>query len=180
MLNYQKYIGFSRSDVRLYGAPICDSWILDGNPVARNAQLFKSHDGTAYTLIWDCTAGTFNWFYDQDETFQVLEGNAVLTTGTETREIGPGSVVFFPSGSRATWRIDKYIRKVAFVRQSIPKPVGLALRIWRRASRTGNELRRLMILGRAGRASGANPALCFIAAVAEALSWASAAGIAEA
>jgi uncharacterized cupin superfamily protein len=165
--------------VGLNRAPIDDNWILDGNPVARNVQLFKSRDGTAYTLIWDCTAGTFNWFYDHDETLQVLEGGAVLTIGTETREIGPGSVVFFPAGSRATWQIDSYIRKVAFVRQSIPKPVGLALKVWHRCSRTWSELRRLLRFERRSRSRAAHPALCFIPALVEACSWASAGWVSE-
>ncbi len=125
-------VSISDSDVALHSAPIKPSWHLSGAPVARNNAISKSRDGTAYTMVWDCTAGSFTWSYDCDETFYVIEGNASLTTATGKRDIGPGSIVFFPAGSEATWQVDAYIRKVAFVRQTVPTAVGVALRLWRR------------------------------------------------
>jgi uncharacterized protein len=123
---------FSGSEIALHSAPIKPSWLLSGTPVARNNAISKSRDGTAYTMVWDCTAGSFTWSYDCDETFYVIEGTASLTTRSGKRDIGPGSVVFFPAGSEATWQVDAYIRKVAFVRQTVPTAVGFALRLWRR------------------------------------------------
>lgn len=122
----------SSSNVPLQDAPIHPDWILDGDPRARNCVLSKSADGTAVTLIWDCSAGSFNWFYDTDETIHVLEGGAVLTDASGTREIAAGDVVFFPAGSQAAWRVSHYVRKVAFFRQPVPRSVGLALRAWKR------------------------------------------------
>ncbi len=124
---------FTDTAAKLAPAPINPKWILDGTPVARNALLSKSADGTASTLLWDCSEGAFNWFYDTDETIHILEGSVVLSDHKgPTRRIGPGDVVFFPAGSSARWQVEGYVRKLAFFRVAVPKPVGLALRAWRR------------------------------------------------
>ena len=122
----------SATDIALDPAPINASWILEGNPQARNRVLFKSFDGTAWTMVWECTAGRFNWFYTCDETVHVLEGSVTLTTPTGSVTIEAGNTVFFPAGSWATWQIDNYIRKVAFLRQTLPGPAGMMLRVWKR------------------------------------------------
>ena len=124
----------SSTDIDLHSAPINPNWVLEGNPQARNQMIFKSHDGTASTVIWDCTPGKFNWFYDCDETAQILEGEVSLTTEMGTRAVRAGEAIFFPCGSWATWRVDTYVRKVAFLRQTLPLPAGLALRIWKRVA----------------------------------------------
>jgi uncharacterized cupin superfamily protein len=123
------------TDVELEPAPIDPRWILEGTPRARNRLLFKSDDGTATTMIWDCTAGTFNWFYDRDETAYITEGGVILTTATGIRAVATGDAIFFPAGSQATWQVDRYIRKVAFHRQTIPTAAGFALRVWKQLLR---------------------------------------------
>jgi len=121
----------SRSDLQLQPAPIDPSWIHEGLPQARNLMVSKSRDGSALTLLWECTAGVFTWRYDADETLHVLEGEAILyeEDGSE-RRIAAGDLVFFPAGARVTWRIERYIRKVAFFRKTLPTPVALPLRLW--------------------------------------------------
>ena len=42
--------------------------------MARVKSLSRSGDDTAWTDIWDCTAGTFEWRYEIDETVHILEG----------------------------------------------------------------------------------------------------------
>ena len=122
-------IVFSNVAVDLKPAPIKPDWILGGNPVARNACLSTSHDRTATTLVWECTAGSFKWIYDTDETIHILEGSVLLRDGDgPVRRIGPGDVVFFPKGSVAHWQVEGYVRKLAFFRRALPKPVGLAVR----------------------------------------------------
>src|SRR5690242_805051 len=112
-------------------ASVVPSWILTGKPETRAKQLSRSKDRTSYTMVWDCTAGRFNWHYDVDETLVVLSGEAFVTyDGGEESRIGPGDVVFFPAGCTATWRVTNYIRKVAFLRQPIPPPVALGVRAW--------------------------------------------------
>ena len=70
------------TDVELRSAPIEPSWIIEGHPMARNALLSRSEDGTASTIVWECTEGKFNWYYDIDETIHILEGSIVLESDT--------------------------------------------------------------------------------------------------
>ncbi|HUZ33513.1 MAG TPA: cupin domain-containing protein [Xanthobacteraceae bacterium] len=99
-------------------APIRADWIIDGNPVARNRFLSKSDDGTASSYIWDCTAGRFNWQYDIDETVYILEGSVTIKDNHQpaVHTLTGGDTVFFPAGSSAEWTINRYVRKVAFLR----------------------------------------------------------------
>lgn len=59
-------------------SPIEPSWVIEGNPEARSRLLSKSRCGTAWTVIWSCTEGKFNWHYDFDETVVILEGSSWL------------------------------------------------------------------------------------------------------
>ena len=135
-MNAASKIEFGVGAVALQPSPIRPEWILEGAPVARNAVLSRSADGGACTLIWDCTAGLFNWFYEIDETVYVLEGAVVVRdeTGAEHR-LGTGDTAFFPAGSRAVWRVDSYVRKVAFCRNPIPLPIMFAARVVRKLAR---------------------------------------------
>jgi uncharacterized protein len=109
-------------EVSLNPSPIYDEWILEGNPVARNHILSQSADGTATTLVWDCTAGRFNWVYDIDETVYVIEGGVtVKDTSGAIRRLSAGDTIFFPAGSRAEWHVENYIRKIAFCRKPLPR-----------------------------------------------------------
>ncbi len=119
----------SPTDLALKPAPIRPEWIIEGQPAARNRVISKSDDGTALTLLWDCSAGRFNWIYDTDETLYILEGEATLTDQNGVRTFKAGDVVFFPAGSAAEWHVERYIRKVAVFRYALPKPVGLAVRL---------------------------------------------------
>ena len=120
------------SDGMLRPAPIPPLWVVQGRPTASNRILSRSKDRMAITVIWDCTAGMFNWFYDSEETIYVLEGSATLTVDGMLQPIGPGSVVVFPAGSQALWEVDHYIRKLAVFRQPVPQPLSLCMRVWRR------------------------------------------------
>jgi uncharacterized cupin superfamily protein len=127
-------IEFAASKVELAPLPIQPSWILQGSPVARYRVISRSSDATARTVIWDCTAGRFNWFYDIDETVYVLEGAASIKdsmTG-QSRLVSAGESVLFRAGSQAEWTVDNYIRKVAFFRNPVPGFALLAIRIVRK------------------------------------------------
>ncbi|GJD49473.1 hypothetical protein OPKNFCMD_2204 [Methylobacterium crusticola] len=120
---------YSPSDVPLKPAPINPHWVRAGNPLARNTVLSRSQDGTASTIIWDCTAGEFVWHYDIDETIYFLEGSAVIgDAANPARRFVPGDVLFLPKGAVAHWQVDNYVRKVAFCRRVQPRLVGHALR----------------------------------------------------
>ena len=97
-------------------APIPQGWILEGSPVARKKHLARSSDQLAATLMWDCTAGRFNWFYDTDEVIHVLEGSVVIEDDAGvSRRLQAGDTFLFPAGSRYLWTVSDYIRKVAFL-----------------------------------------------------------------
>jgi len=123
-------------------APIPRDWILNGTPEARSKELARSDDRTSHSMVWECTAGRFNWHYNKDETFVVISGEAFITNGQgEERRLGPGDVVFFPAGTSSTWRVPRYIKKVAILRHTMPRPLGFGVLAW-------NLLRRIVGLMR--------------------------------
>lgn len=123
----------SPANVELNPEPIPQEWMLSGAPVARSRNLVRSHDWTSTVVVWDCTAGSFRWHYNQDEAILVISGEAflVLENGAE-RRFGPGDVGFFPAGTTCTWRVADYIRKVAVLRESMWRPLGFCLKIWKK------------------------------------------------
>ena len=124
----------SSVSVELKPAPIVPDWVRGGDPVARAAEISRSADGTAFTVIWECTGGKFDWTYDFDETIHILEGSIVLhDCGNAPTRLGPGDVVFFPKGSQVSWEVEGYVKKVAFFRKVVPNPLTGAYRLLRRA-----------------------------------------------
>lgn len=100
----------------LAASPIPRAWILEGNPVARKKQLARSSDRLAGAFMWDCTAGRFNWFYDEDEVIHVLEGSVVIEDASGARQrLQAGDTFLCPAGSRYLWTVSSYIRKIAFL-----------------------------------------------------------------
>ena len=92
-------------------AAVTPDWVLNGMPETRSKKLARSHDRTSHVMVWDCTAGHFNWYYDKDETLVVISGEAFITNEKgEERQLGPGDVVFFPAGTSSTWRVPCYIK----------------------------------------------------------------------
>ena len=113
-------------------APINPAWIREGNPVARAAELSRSADGTAFTVVWECTAGKFDWTYHLDETIYITEGSVILSdAGNPPRRLGPGDVVFFPKGSQVSWEVTGRVRKVAYFRRVMPNPINSLFRLAR-------------------------------------------------
>ncbi len=138
-----KPIVHGKTSVELQSAPIQSDWVLEGNPVARNALLARSHDGAACTLIWDCTPGKFEWHYSIDETIHILEGSVLLDDGVAPeRRLGPGDVVFFPAGAVVRWTVESQVRKLAFFRRQMPMPVAAMTRAASSAKRWFRRSRR--------------------------------------
>jgi uncharacterized cupin superfamily protein len=116
-------------NVDLKSTPIEPSWILEGNPQARSHVLSTSADGAATTVIWSCTEGKFNWYYDVDETIVILEGSIVLESeGMPSKRYGVDDVIFFRNGAHAKWHVEGHVKKVAFFRHTSPFGLGLAVR----------------------------------------------------
>jgi len=123
--------------VKLTPRPIEPSWIIEGNPCAQWCVLSKSADGLASTLVWECSEGRFNWYYDFDETILILEGSIVLESDAmRPTRYGPGDVIFFRNGAHARWRVEGRVRKLAFCRTTQPFVLGFALRAFNKIKRT--------------------------------------------
>ena len=127
----------------LKNCPINPEWILEGQPKTRMAVLSDgSSDASAFTVMWDCSAGRFNWFYSIDETVFILEGDVTLTFPSgATRRLSPGSSYFFARGTQAQWQVDNYVRKVAFCHEPLSAKVFTikrAFRAMKRAIRPGS------------------------------------------
>jgi uncharacterized cupin superfamily protein len=124
------------TSVEMRPSPIVAGWIREGNPVARVGQLSRSSDLTATTLVWDCTAGKFDWTYDCDETVYIIDGHIVLSDdGNAPKRLGPGDVVFFPKGAQVSWHVESYVRKVATLHKVLPGPAVAVLKALRQVKR---------------------------------------------
>jgi len=111
-------------------APINPDWIISGEPQARMADHSRSGDRASYTALWDCTAGTFRWFFAWDETVNILEGEVHVTAEDGSIHVlRAGDVAYFKAGTWATWRVDDYVRKVAFLRRPFPMPIAFVYRV---------------------------------------------------
>ncbi len=117
-------------DVELTARPIEPSWIIEGEPRASACNISQSADGLATTIVWHCTEGKFNWYYDFDETILILEGSIVLENDTmRPTRYGPGDVIFFKDGAHAKWHVEGHVKKLAFCRKTQPAWLGFALRV---------------------------------------------------
>jgi uncharacterized cupin superfamily protein len=120
-------------DVVFKPAPISPDHVLAGDPVARNSVQYVSADKLQITLIWHCTAGSFRWFYDEDETCLILDGGMTLYFDDGTQATcGPGDLVVFPAGTTCVWVIEKEVRKAAFFREPSPQVFALPTRVMRK------------------------------------------------
>lgn len=112
-------------------APIFPDWVLNGTPSTRTWNVTKSHDRRSNIVVWECTAGSFEWHYDSDETVVLVAGEVFITNEKgEERRLGPGDLAFFPAGSSCRWRVPEYVRKVAVLRQTTWLPLALVLWTW--------------------------------------------------
>jgi uncharacterized cupin superfamily protein len=122
--------------VNLTPRPIEPSWIIEGNPVAQCCVLSKSADGLASTMVWQCSEGKFDWYYDFDETILILEGSIVLENDTmNPTRYSAGDVIFFKDGAHARWHVEGHVRKLAFCRTTQPMLLGFALRVFKKLKR---------------------------------------------
>jgi uncharacterized cupin superfamily protein len=133
------------ADQPLGSAPIEPDWITAGNPQARNRVLSTASDGSAWTMLWDCSAGSFRWHYKFDETIHFLEGNALITCRDGlTRRFGAGDMLFCPAGSVAHWHVEDHVKKLAFCHVPAPRLLRLPLKALRYLNKAaGKGLRQL-------------------------------------
>ncbi len=111
-------------------APIDPAWVIRGIPIARAADHSTSTDEACTTAVWDCTAGEFKWYFNWDETVVIQEGEVHVTAEDGTsRLLSAGDIAYFRGGTWATWRIDSYVRKIAFLRKPFPEPLAILYRL---------------------------------------------------
>lgn len=123
----------STATVEMRSAPIDPSRVIEGSPVARTGAISRSADGRSWTDVWDCTAGRFDWQYDVDETVHILEGGAHVVDANGTHwDLRPGDVVTFRVGTSARWHVPRYVRKVAFCSEVMPRPLTALMDVERR------------------------------------------------
>lgn len=116
--------------VELKPAPINPDWILEGDPQARLANHSQSADEASSTAVWDCTAGSFRWYFGWDETVVIQEGEVQVTAEDGVvRILRAGDIAYFKGGTWATWRIETYVRKIAFLRKPFPEPLASLYRL---------------------------------------------------
>jgi uncharacterized cupin superfamily protein len=104
---------------------------LAGTPAARSKILARSRDRTSCIMVWECTAGRFNWDYCVDETVVIISGEVFISTEEgEERRLGQGDMGFFPAGSSCVWHVKDHIKKIAFLRHDLPPLLGLGVKCW--------------------------------------------------
>ncbi|TWT04024.1 DUF861 domain-containing protein [Reyranella sp. CPCC 100927] len=130
---------------QLSSTPINPDWIIDGSPAARTASLSRSADGSVWTDLWECTAGSFHWHYSINETIHIVDGAAVITDRDGTVwHVKAGDVIQFLVGTKAHWHIPQYVRKVAFCSKPLYGPAATLLRVQERIGNVaGRVIRRI-------------------------------------
>jgi uncharacterized protein len=129
----QSRIEYSRIDnLELNPGAISSDWIIAGDPKVRSALISQTADGEAFTVVWECSEGTFRWNYTCDETIHFIEGSVTFDDGSGVlRCVGPGDVVYFPKGSSVIWNVKTPVRKLAICRKVLPGPLGASIRYLR-------------------------------------------------
>jgi hypothetical protein len=129
-------LSVSLADVQLEAGSIPQEWLLSGDPETRSKLLVRSHDWIANVVVWECGAVSYKWHYNQDEAYLVLSGEGFMTDdrGIE-RRFGPGDVAYFPAGTNTTWRHPDHFKKVAFLKESVTRPIGFGLKVWNKLLR---------------------------------------------
>lgn len=60
---------------------------------------------------WSCEASIFNWYFDEEETCLILEGEATVKYEGGEVSFKEGDLVIFPKGMQSTWEVSKPIKK---------------------------------------------------------------------
>ncbi len=86
--------------------------VREGKPRSKTQWISRSSDGGVATGIWECSAGTFGWYFAVDEIVHVLDGEATVTHDGKKVELKAGSVAYFPIGAQTEWCVPRRLRKL--------------------------------------------------------------------
>jgi uncharacterized cupin superfamily protein len=110
--------------------PIAPEDIICGEPRARSHTWAVSADQTTTHWLWDCTAGSFRWWFGFDETVSIVEGSVhVHVEGEEPITLHTGDAAYFPAGRWSIWTVDDYVRKHAVLRVPVPRPMAFSAKV---------------------------------------------------
>jgi uncharacterized cupin superfamily protein len=110
--------------------PIRPDDVVSGEPRARSRTWAVSADGTTSHWMWDCSAGSFRWWFGFDETVCIVEGSVrVEVDGEEPVDLSVGDAAYFPAGRWSTWTVEDYVRKQAVLRVPVPRSMSYVARV---------------------------------------------------
>lgn len=116
--------------------PVSPQLVKTGIPIMRTWRVVRSHDLTSDVVVWECSAGVFECRYSQDETLMVISGEAFIRDEKgQERRLGPGDLGFFPAGTSCIWRVPDRVRKIAVLRETVWRPMGFGVKVWKRLVR---------------------------------------------
>ncbi len=88
--------------------------VIEGDPRGR-VHWLRTAGSTEATLMAGIFTGQpsrFNYVFETDETFHVIEGSVTITLESgESVDLVPGDIVSFPRGAHAVWDIKQPLRK---------------------------------------------------------------------
>lgn len=62
--------------------------------------------------VWSKEESTFEWYYDEDEQFYVIEGDVEVVLEDKSKvRFGSGDMVKFLAGTKCTWHVKRQIIK---------------------------------------------------------------------
>jgi len=60
---------------------------------------------------WGCGVSEFDWHYDSEEIFLLLEGEVTVEYAGGIAKIEPGDLATCPAGLSCVWKVTKPVRK---------------------------------------------------------------------
>jgi len=60
---------------------------------------------------WGCGVSEFDWYYDQEETCLVLEGEVTVDYDGGSASFGAGDYVTFAQGLSCVWKVSQPVKK---------------------------------------------------------------------
>ena len=61
--------------------------------------------------VWGCDVSEFDWYYDDEETCLITEGEVTVSYDGGNVSIGAGDYVVFPKGLSCVWKVTKPVKK---------------------------------------------------------------------
>ena len=85
-----------------------------GEPFANNWTYFNHSSGNFKSGIWDCTAGSWEHNHPKLEFCYIVEGSVKIVEEENgvTHTFNAGDSFVVPKGTRVTWIVEKYAKKL--------------------------------------------------------------------